>query len=129
MEHIKEKKKILLVEDDPLMVRLYERALTLNGFEVICAANGIEAVKKLSENNVKPALILLDLMMPEMNGLDMLKQMKQMPEVKDIPVIVLTNLSMGDGSEKRAIEMGAALSLIKSQHTPKEIIARIKEMI
>ena len=121
------KKKILLVEDDPLMVRLYERALTLNGFEVEFAATGLEAIEKLS-GGTRPAVILLDLMMPEMNGLDALKKMKQMPEVKDIPVIVLTNLSMGDGSEKQAIEMGATLFLIKSQHAPKEIIERIKEM-
>ncbi len=121
------KKKILLVEDDPLMVRLYGRALTLNGFEVEFAATGLEAIEKLS-GGTRPAVILLDLMMPEMNGLDALKKMKQMPEVKDIPVIVLTNLSMGDGSEKQAIEMGATLFLIKSQHAPKEIIERIKEM-
>lgn len=125
---MEEKKKILLVEDDPLMIRLYERALVLNGFELELATTGVEAIEKLSPGGMKPAVILLDLMMPEMNGLDALEKMKQMPGVKDIPVIVLTNLSMGDGSENKALEMGATLFLIKSQHAPKEIIERIKEM-
>ncbi len=123
-----EGKKVLLVEDDPLMIRLYERALTLNGFEVEHAMTGVEAIQKLSAPGTKPLVILLDLMMPEMNGLDALKRIKQMPEVKDIPVIVLTNLSMGDGSENEALKIGATLSLIKSQHTPKEIIEKIKEL-
>ncbi len=125
---MEEKKKILLVEDDPLMIRLYERALALNGFEVELATTGVEAIEKLSAVGAKPAVILLDLMMPEMNGLDALKKMKQMPEAERIPIIVLTNLSMGDESEKKAIEGGATLFLVKSQHAPKEIIEKIKEI-
>jgi len=86
-----DKKTILLVDDDPLLSRSYEKQITNAGARVIVAFNGLEGLGNLKKEKVD--LILLDLMMPKMNGYEMLKLVKEDPETKDIPVIILTNLN------------------------------------
>jgi CheY-like chemotaxis protein len=121
--------EIFLIEDDPLMIRMYERALHLNGLPFSTAQNGNEALLKLKEAKVLPRLILLDIMMPEKDGLTLLKELKQDSRLKDIPVIVITNLSAGEEAGIEALSLGAEAYLIKSQHTPKEITEKIKVIL
>jgi DNA-binding response OmpR family regulator len=120
--------KIYIVEDDPLMSRMYEKAFRLNGYDVELAFDGEEGLKKLGEMSDKPTVMLLDIMMPKMSGFDVLKKIKEDKDLKKIPVIALTNLAGKDDAEK-ALELGAVLYLVKSQYDPKEVVEKVKEII
>ncbi|HRY62299.1 MAG TPA: response regulator [Candidatus Paceibacterota bacterium] len=118
--------KILIIEDDPLMLRMYERVFKLNKYEVEMAFDGEDGIKKLRSAEIKPDIVLLDIMMPKMSGFDALKIIKADDSIKDIPVIILTNLAGKDEAEK-GLKLGAISYLVKSEHEPKEIISIIKE--
>ena len=120
--------KIFIVEDDPLMVRMYERVFKLNNYEVEMAFDGEEAVAKLKTLKTKPAIILLDIMMPKMSGFDVLNILKKDDALKDIPVIALTNLAGKDEAEK-GLKLGAVAYLIKSEHEPKDVVKLVREAI
>lgn len=118
--------KILIVEDDPLMARLYEKVFKFEGYEVDVAFNGVEGLDKVRSG--KPTLIVLDIMMPEMNGLEVLDKLKADPETKKIPVVVLTNLAGGQDAEA-ALTKGAVKYIVKSEYEPKQIVNMIKEIL
>jgi len=118
--------KILIIEDDPLMLRLYQKAFSFEGYEVEAAYDGEEGIKKAGE--IKPTLILLDIMMPKMNGLEVLENLKQDPELKAIPVVVLTNLA-GKKDAEEALSKGAVRYIIKSEYEPKQVTDLVKEII
>ena len=118
--------KILIVEDDALIKRMYQQALEFDGFDVDLASDGKEGLDKLKEK--KPTLILLDIMMPKMNGLQFLEEIKSDPVNKNIPVVVLTNLS-GTQDAQKALELGAVKYIVKSQYKPKQVVAMVKEII
>lgn len=120
--------KVFIVEDDPLMIRMYEKALRLNKYQVEMAFNGKEALEKLRLMKPKPTLILLDIMMPGLSGFEVLKEIKRDPTLKKIPVVALTNLAGPEDAEK-ALSLGAVLYLIKSQYDPKEVIEKVKEIV
>ncbi|MBU1110331.1 response regulator [Patescibacteria group bacterium] len=119
-----DQKSILIVEDDLFIKELYERQLEKAGFFVESAEDGPQGLIKASERQW--ALILLDIMLPEINGLDVLRTLKTKPETKDIPVILLTNLGQ-DSLIKEAFEIGVEAYLIKSAYTPKQIVEEVKE--
>ena len=119
--------KILLVDDDPLMVRMYEKKLTNDGFSVTTAGNGKEALEKL---NVEiPDLMLLDIMMPDINGLEVLTRVKAATKTKNLPVIMLTNVGGGDEDAEKGLELGAVAYLTKATNRPADIVAKIKEVL
>ncbi len=118
--------KVLIVEDDPLMSRMYEKIFTFEKYEVVIAGDGEEALAKVSETN--PTIILLDVMMPKMNGLQVLERLKSDPATKTIPVIMLTNLA-GQQDAETALSKGAVKYIIKSEHEPKEIADMVDEVI
>jgi CheY-like chemotaxis protein len=118
--------KVLLVEDDPIIIRLYEKILKLEGFEVEMADNGLSALEILPV--FKPEIILLDIMMPTMNGVEFLGKMHENPEMQKIPVIVLTNVADSDVT-LAAVNAGAALILIKSQTEPDDVVTAIKRVL
>src|SRR3989344_8148264 len=120
--------KLFMAEDDPLMSRMYERAFRLGGHELTMAHDGEEANELLQKMEEKPTVILLDIMMPKTNGFDVLRKVKEDEKLKNIPVIMLTNLA-GDSDAEKALSLGAVLYLIKSQYDPKEIVAKVKEII
>ncbi len=122
-----DKKKVLLVEDDTMIIKMYDRKLTMDGFEVFSSFNGEEGLEILSREI--PDVILLDIMMPKMNGFEMLKRVKADSRYKDIPVIILTNL--GDRSEdvKKSKELGASDHLVKANTALRDISAKIKEIL
>ena len=117
-----------MAEDDPLMSRMYERAFRANDYTVEMAYDGEEALSKLEKMETVPTIILLDVMMPKKNGFEVLRQIKQDEKLKNIPVVMLTNLAGPDDAEK-ALNLGAVLYLVKSQYNPKEIVDKIKEII
>jgi Response regulator containing CheY-like receiver, AAA-type ATPase, and DNA-binding domains len=118
--------KILIVEDDPLMQRMYQKVFSLEKYEVVTADNGEEALLKVHES--KPNLILLDIMMPKVNGLQVLEKLKSDPDTKTIPVIMLTNLA-GTQDAENALEKGAIKYIVKSEHEPKSIVNMVKEIV
>jgi DNA-binding response OmpR family regulator len=110
--------KILIIEDDALLSKMYLSIFTSEKYEVETAADGQAGLDKARAN--KPTLILLDIMMPRLNGMEVLGKLKEDPELKDIPVVVLTNLA-GDSDIQTALKMGAVNYIIKSEHKPKEV--------
>ncbi|MFH0969466.1 MAG: response regulator [Patescibacteria group bacterium] len=121
-----DKKTILLVEDDSFVSDIYQTKISAEGFDIVLAENGLEAMKKLEEK--VPDLILLDIVMPYMDGIEVLKKIKAEEKLKKIPVILLTNLSEKEKIEE-ALEMGADDYLIKSHFTPSEVIEKVKMVL
>lgn len=114
---------ILVVEDDPLLSKMYEAKLTNGGFVVIKAADGEEGLKTAITTH--PDFILLDVMMPRLSGLDMLAALRKDTWGATVPVIVLSNLSENQEGDK-AKALGVKEYLIKANFTPSEILEKIK---
>ena len=121
-----DKNKILLVEDDQDLQEMYETKFTMEGYEVIKAENGADALNIVSAT--KPQIILLDIVMPEVDGFQVLKDLKADPATQNIPVILLTNLGQ-EGDIKRGMELGAVDYLIKANFTPNEVVAKVKKVL
>lgn len=117
--------KILIVEDDPLMRRMYQKTFLLEGYEVDLAVDGEEGVLKAKS---KPDVILMDIMMPKMDGIQALVLIKQDPELKNIPVVMLTNLAESSKAEE-AIGKGAVKYIIKSEYDPKQVVDLVKQVL
>lgn len=126
MENMEKKSIILLIEDDFFVSDVYQTRLGQEKFQVVAAENGIKAMQKLEE--ITPDLILLDIMMPYMDGREVLKKIKENEVWKKIPVIILTNLSQKNEVDELFSE-GADDYLIKSHFTPSEVVAKIKTIL
>jgi len=115
------KKRILLVEDEPLLISLYRETFEQEPVIFDVAETGNEALDQV--NNEKPDLILLDILLPGINGFEVLRKLKSSSATKDIPVIVLTNLGSEETDKDRqlAMSLGAIDYLVKSYHTPSEL--------
>ncbi len=119
-------KKILFVEDESALQETLGDVLRQNNYEVISAFDGESGLNMAKTEN--PDLILLDIILPKMNGLDVLRELKENSETKEIPVIILTNLEKME-EINRAIEMGAAAYLVKTEYSIEEVIKKIKEIL
>lgn len=113
---------VLVVEDTELLRRMYADKLRQDGYVVLAAADGLEALALLRSHTVD--LILLDLVMPRMSGLEVLDTVRHDPRTADIPVLVLSNLGQETDVEK-GIEMGAADYLVKNEARPADVSAKI----
>ncbi len=120
------KKKILIVEDDKFLRDLITQKLWKEGFDVVEAVDGEHGLKKVKE--VKPDLILLDLILPGIDGFAVLAETKKDPGLALIPVIILSNLGQRDDIEK-GLKLGAVDYLIKAHFTPGEIIEKVKKVL
>ncbi len=119
--------KILIIEDDKFLRDLLIKKLNDVGYIVVYAVDGEEGLKKSREE--KPDLILLDLILPGLNGFEVLKQIKADPsEIKNIPVIILSNLGQSDDIEKGK-GLGAEDFLIKAHYTLSEIIEKVQQTL
>ena len=120
------KTKVLIVEDEEILLTALSEELKQEGFDVVGAKDGIEGVEKaISE---KPDLILLDLVMPRLDGIGALKQIKENPDIKDIPVVILTNLSDYD-KVSDALSLGAMDYLVKANYRLEELVNKIKVVV
>lgn len=120
------KTKILVVEDEEILLTALSEELKQEGFEVAGAKDGVEGVEKAASE--KPDLILLDLVMPRLDGIGALKQMKENPETKDIPVVILTNLSDYDKISD-ALSLGAMDYLVKANYRLEDLVTKIKTIL
>ncbi|MEW6419724.1 MAG: response regulator [Nitrospirota bacterium] len=118
--------KILLVEDSKTIQQMYRNKLTFEQFQVFTADNGMEAIKILSQE--KPDLILLDLMMPVMDGYKVLQVVKTDPKLSDIPVLVFSAKGQPEEVEK-ALNLGAAGYIVKATTKPNEVVEQIRKVI
>ena len=116
--------KILIVEDDPLMLRMYQKIFTLEQYAVEIATNGEEALEKVRTETERPK----DIMMPKMNGLEALDKLKANPDTQKIPVVMLTNLA-GQQDAEEALLKGAVKYIIKSEYEPKQVVDMVKEVL
>jgi len=116
-------KTILIIEDDKFLRELITKKLLKEGYETSGAVDGEEGIKKVKEE--KPDLVLLDLILPGIDGFEVLSKMKDDPGLSLIPVIILSNLGQKDDVE-RGFKLGAIDYLIKAHFTPGEIIEKIK---
>ena len=119
-------KKILFVEDEAALQKTFGEVLSQEGYKMISAMNGEEGLALIKSE--KPDLILLDLIIPKLNGFEVLKSLKGDKATEGIPVIVLTNLE-GTGDVERALELGATTYLVKANYTLQEVIQKIKQAI
>ena len=123
-------KRILLIEDDPRQIEIYEKAIGEAGFEIESLKRGQEGLERLEEikskKKEKPDLILLDLILPDINGIVILEKARSDPELKDIPFFVLTNYSDPE-LEKMGRDLGAEKHIIKTDVTPSQLVRVIKD--
>jgi|SRR3989344_2438720 len=120
------KKIILLIEDDEFLAELYATKLTIEGYKVYLANDGQKGLKMAKEK--LPALVLLDILLPKMDGFEVLTALKGDIKTKKIPVILLTNLSQRSDVQ-RGLDLGADDYLIKAHFMPSEVVAKIKRLI
>ena len=118
--------KVLLIEDDPLIYRLYQKLFKLEGYEIEIAENGQLGLDKLQ--TFHPDILLMDIMMPTMNGMEMLTKLKEDPATQHIPVIVLTNIADMNITQM-ALSKGAVLCIIKSQSEPEDVVNSVRAVL
>ena len=119
-------KKVLIIEDDKFLRELIGQKLLKEGYDIAEAVDGEKGIK--SAKDEKPDLILLDLILPGMDGFEVLIKIKEDSKTAQIPVIILSNLGQKDEIEK-GLKMGATDYLIKAHFTPGEIIDKIKTVL
>jgi len=117
--------KILIVEDEDVLSLVLEEKFKSEGYEIMIAKDGEEAIPKAKK--FKPDAILLDLILPKKGGLEVLESLKDNSELKLIPVVVLSNLE-GDEIIKKALALGAADYFVKTQHPIAEIIEKVERL-
>ncbi len=118
--------KILLIEDEELIIRLLSKKLAAIGYDVSLAMNGEEGLEKIKQ--IAPDLILLDIVMPRMGGFEVMAEMKKDEKIANIPVIIISNSGQPLELEK-AKELGAVDWLVKTEFDPKEVAEKIQKYI
>ncbi len=119
-------KKILIVEDEEILLDLLQKRLKKEGYDVLLARNGEEGLKMIKEE--RPDLVLLDIIMPKMSGFQVMEEMNKEESLKEIPVIIISN--SGQPVEiGRAQQLGAKDWLIKTEFDPKEVLEKVVKQI
>jgi len=119
--------KVLLVEDDEVLARMYQTKFQHDGYQTVIAYSGQEGIDFAAKE--KPDVILLDIMMPHVDGFQVLKTIKSNPEISKIPIIVLTNLGTSEILIKEAKRLGADDYLIKYQISAKEVVEKVEKYL
>lgn len=116
-------KVILIVEDDPVLLKMYTEKFTFDGFHVLNAKDGEEALTIALKEKLD--VILLDIMLPKMSGTDFLEKFRENPKGKNVPVIALTNLTE-EAEKQRALKLGVKAYLVKAMQTPEDVVEKVK---
>lgn len=119
------KKDILLIEDEEVLANMYDTKFNKEGFIIRKALDGETGLKLAQEKT--PDLILLDIIMPKLDGFSVLKRLKADEKLKNVPVILLTNLGQ-DEDVKKGNELGVAGYLVKANCTPMQVVDKVKEL-
>ena len=120
------KKKILIVEDDQTISLMYKTKLEADGFDVLIADNGADVLKLAKEQ--KPSIVMLDIILPQLDGFSVLEALKKDQATKNIPVAMLTNLGT-DEDKIKGEKLGAIDYLVKANLTPAQVEEKIKQYL
>lgn len=123
---MEDKKKILIIEDEKFLLEMYDMRLTAAGFEVITALEGKEGLHLAVEK--KPDLIILDIVLPEISGYEILRMLKKDPDTEDITVLVFSNLGQEEEIQK-GLDLGASDYVVKTEVTPSQLVEKVKKML
>ncbi len=118
--------KILIVEDDSFLLSMYSTKFSQEGFKILTAEDGEKGLKLAQQ--AKPDIVLLDIILPKMDGFEVLKNLKIQKETADIPIILLTNLSQQNDT-KKGMSLGAADYFIKAHFMPSEVVDKVKNYL
>src|SRR3990167_8935003 len=121
-----DKAKILVVEDEEILLTALREELENGGYEVGGAVDGQEGLEKVK--SFKPDLVLLDLVMPRMDGMEMLRKLKEASDTRDVPVVILTNLSDYERISE-ALSLGAMDYLVKANYKLEDLLDKVKTVI
>jgi two-component system alkaline phosphatase synthesis response regulator PhoP len=125
-DSINDRKIIMIIEDDPFLLQMYSDKFMNDGFGVVVARDGMEGLKVLGEKHVD--IILLDILIPKLSGVDLLGKIKEDPKLQNIPVIALTNLTNAK-EEDDVKAKGVKEYLIKSDYTPTQVIEIVRKYL
>lgn len=120
------KTTVVLVEDEKMLADMYATKFSMEGFDAHKANDGASGLEMIKQ--VKPDIILLDIIMPKIDGFGVLRMLKTDAALKNIPVILLTNLGQ-DEDIKKGKELGAADYFVKANHTPAEVVQKVKQVL
>lgn len=120
------KTAVVLVEDEKMLAEMYVTKFTMEGYDAHKANDGQTGFELIKQ--VKPDIILLDIIMPKLDGFAVLKMLKNDAQLKNIPVILLTNLGQ-DEDIKKGKELGAVDYFVKANHTPAEVVNKVKQVL
>lgn len=121
-----EKTHVLLVEDDVFLSGIYQKKFEMEGYKVSLVDNGEKVFSEVKKK--KPDIVLLDILLPKLDGFAVLSKLKSDAEIKEIPVILLTNLGQKDDVEK-GLQLGAVDYLIKAHFKPSEVVDKVKKVL
>ena len=125
-QNLQDSPVVLLIEDDPILTKMYTEKLTSEGLKVLTAQDGETGLEMALTNKID--VILLDIMLPRMSGTDLLEKLRQDDRGKNLPVVALTNLA--DQTERdRAVKLGVKGYLVKAMQNPQDVVDKIKESI
>jgi len=119
-------KKILIIEDEEILMNLLQRKLIQEGYDVSVARDGDEGLKSMKEGS--PDLILLDILMPRVGGIEVMEEMQKDEDLKNIPVVIISNSGQPVEIDK-AQKLGAKDWLIKTEFDPQEVVEKVKKQI
>ncbi|OGM10022.1 hypothetical protein A2Z67_01690 [Candidatus Woesebacteria bacterium RBG_13_36_22] len=117
---------ILIVEDDPVLLKMYTEKFSFEGFKVLNAKDGEEALLVSERETMN--IILLDIMLPRMSGTDYLEKFRQTPKGRDVPIVALTNLAEEE-EKQRALRLGVKEYLVKAMQTPEQVVQTVKKYL
>ena len=122
----KSKQKILIIEDEATLQKALQEVLTAEGYEILSALDGLRGLEMARQEN--PDIILLDIILPKMDGFEVLKELKGEEKTESIPVVILTNLS--DVSDvQKALDLGATTYLVKADFSLEDVIKKVKDTL
>lgn len=121
-----EKPTILVIEDDPILVKMYREKFTSEGFNVLTAVDGESGLDMALKSKVD--IILLDVMLPRMSGIDLLKRLREHEKGKNTLVMVLTNLADPD-EKQRALNLGVKDYMVKAMQNPGQVVSKVKQRL
>ena len=120
-------KTILIVEDDVFLSDMYQTKFIESGYDVKVAGDGQQGLTML-QDGLRPDMVLLDIVMPKMDGIEMLTAVKKEEKLKDIPVVLLTNLGQ-ESDITRGMELGALDYFVKAHFTPSEVVKKVEALL
>jgi CheY-like chemotaxis protein len=124
MQKETKKRAILIADDEENILDIYSQSLAMVGYEIILASDGKEAIAQIKKRSADLGLVLLDILMPKMDGFDVLQKLRRMPEAASLPVIMLTNLNRHEDIDE-AKKMGAADYLVKVKTSPAQLVKKV----